>query len=137
MPVISAILIAVVVLAVWLAGLSVALLGMFRAIPVSATVVAVCALLLTGGSVIVAVAAAMSGLIGVPVNLCVLVTIRITFGHAAFAHQHRPRRSADRASYRAATTHAVAGGAGRAADAHIRDVERADGPTRAGRADHA
>ena len=100
MPVISGILITVVVLAFWLAGLSVALLGMFRAIPVSATVVAVCALLLTGGSVIVAVAAAMSGLIGVPVNLCVLVTIRITFGHAAFAHQHRPRRSADRAAVR-------------------------------------
>ena len=77
MSVISAILITVVVLAVWLAGLSVALRGMFRAIPVSGTVVAVCVLLLTGGSVIVAVAAAMGVLIGVPVGLRVLVTIRI------------------------------------------------------------
>jgi len=77
MPVISAILITVVVLAVCLAGLSVALRGYFRAIPVSATVVAVCVLLLTGGSAIAAIAAAMGVLIGVPVGLWVLVTIRI------------------------------------------------------------
>ncbi len=77
MPVISAILITVVVLAVWLAGLAVALRGYFRAIPVSATVVAVCVLLLTGGSVIAAIAAAMGVLIGVPVGLWVLLTIRI------------------------------------------------------------
>ena len=77
MPVISAILITVVVLAVWLAGLSVALRGYFRAIPVSATVVAGSVLLLTGGSAIAAVAAAMGVLIGVPVGLWVLLTIHI------------------------------------------------------------
>jgi hypothetical protein len=76
-PVISAILITVVVLAVCLAGLSVALRGYFRAIPVSAAVVAVCVLLLTGGSAIGAIAAAMGVFIGVPVGLWVLVTIRI------------------------------------------------------------
>ena len=83
MPVISAILITVVVLAVWLAGLSVALRGYFRAIPVSATVVAGSVLLLTGGSAIAAVAAAMGVLIGVPVGLWVLLTIHIN---------RRPRR---------------------------------------------
>ena len=77
MPVISAILITVVVLAVCLAGLSVALRGYFRAIPESAAVVAVCVLLLTGGSALAAIAAAMGVLIGVPVGLWVLVTIRI------------------------------------------------------------
>ncbi len=77
MPVVSAILIAVVVLAVWLAGRAVALRGYFRAIPVSATVVAFCVLLLTGGSAIAAIAAAMGVLIGVPVGLWVLLTIRI------------------------------------------------------------
>jgi hypothetical protein len=77
MTVISAILITVVVLAVWLAGVAVAVRGMFRAIPVSASVVAVCVLLLTGGSVFVAIAAAMGVLIGVPVGLWVLLTIRI------------------------------------------------------------
>jgi len=77
MPVISAILITVVVLAVWLAGLSVALRGYFRAIPMSATVVAICVLLLTGGSAIAAIAAAMGVLIGVPVGLWVLLTICI------------------------------------------------------------
>ncbi len=77
MPVVSAILITVVVLAVWLAGRAVALRGYFRAIPVSATVVAVCVSLLTGGSAIVAIAAAMGVLIGVPVGLWVLLTIRI------------------------------------------------------------
>jgi hypothetical protein len=77
MPVVSAILITVVVLAVWLAGRAVALRGYFRAIPVSATVVAVCVLLLTGGSAIAAIAAAMGVLIGVPVGLWVLLTIRI------------------------------------------------------------
>jgi hypothetical protein len=82
-PVISAILVIVVVLAVCLAGLSVALRGYFRAIPVSAAVVAVCVLLLTGGSAIGAIAAAMGVLIGVPVGLWVLVTIRINV---------RPRR---------------------------------------------
>jgi hypothetical protein len=82
-PVISAILIIVVVLAVCLAGLSVALRGYFRAIPVSAAVVAVCVLLLTGRSAIGAIAAAMGVLIGVPVGLWVLVTIRINV---------RPRR---------------------------------------------
>jgi hypothetical protein len=82
-PVISAILIILVVLAVCLAGLSVALRGYFRAIPVSAAVVAVCVLLLTGGSAIGAIAAAMGVLIGVPVGLWVLVTIRINV---------RPRR---------------------------------------------
>jgi hypothetical protein len=77
MPVVSAILITVVVLAVWLAGRAVALRGYFRAIPVSATVVAVCVLLLTGGPAIAAIAAAMGVLIGVPVGLWVLLTIRI------------------------------------------------------------
>ena len=77
MPVTSAILITVVVLAVCLAGLFVVLRGMFRAIPVSATVVAVCVLLLTGGSAIAAIAAAVGVLIGVPVGLWVLVTICI------------------------------------------------------------
>jgi membrane associated rhomboid family serine protease len=77
MPVVSAILITVVVLAVWLAGRAVALRGYFRAIPVSATVVAVCVSLLTGGSAIAAIAAAMGVLIGVPVGLWVLLTIRI------------------------------------------------------------
>jgi hypothetical protein len=77
MPVVSAILITVVVLAVWLAGLAVALRGMFRAIPASAAVVGVCVLLLTGGSAIVAIAAAMGVLIGAPVGLWVLLTIRI------------------------------------------------------------
>ena len=91
MPVISAILITVIVLAVWLAGLSVALRAYFRAIPVSATVVAVCVLLLTGGSAIATIAAAMGVLIGVPVGLWVLVTIRINV---------RPR------SVRAPTSHA-------------------------------
>ena len=74
---ISAILIAVVALAVCLAGLFVVLRGMFRAIPVSAAVVAVCVLLLTGGSALAAIAAAMGVLIGVPVGLWVLVTISI------------------------------------------------------------
>jgi hypothetical protein len=77
MPVISAILITVVVPVVWLAGLSAVLRGYFRAIPVSAAVAAVCVLLLTGGSAIAALAAAMGVLIGVPVGLWVLVTIRI------------------------------------------------------------
>src|SRR5450755_1780027 len=100
MPVISAILITVVVLAVCLAGLSVALRGYFRAIPVSATVVAVCVLLLTGGSALAAIAAAMGVLIGVPVGLWVLSPSASTSGQAAFAHQHLPRRSADRAAVR-------------------------------------
>ena len=77
MPAISAVLITVVVLAVCLAGLSVALCGYFRAIPASATVVAVCLLVLTGGSAIAAIAAGMGVLIGVPAGLWVLVTIRI------------------------------------------------------------
>jgi hypothetical protein len=77
MSVISAILITVVVLAVCLAGLSVALRGMFRAIPASAAVAVVCVLLLTGGSALAALAAASGVLIGVPVALWVLVTIRI------------------------------------------------------------
>jgi hypothetical protein len=51
--------------------------------PVSGAVVAVCVLLLTGGSAIGAIAAAMGVLIGVPVGLWVLVTIRINV---------RPRR---------------------------------------------
>jgi hypothetical protein len=74
MPVVSAILITVVV---WLAGLAVALRGMFRAIPASAAVVGVCVLLLTGGSALAAIAAALGVLIGVPVGLWVLLTIRI------------------------------------------------------------
>ncbi len=73
----SAILITVVVLVVCLAGVFVALRGMFGAIPVSAGVVVVCVLLLTGDSALAAVAAAMGVLIGVPVGLWVLVTIRI------------------------------------------------------------
>jgi hypothetical protein len=77
MPVSSAILITVVVMAVWLAGLAVALRGMFRAIPVSAAVVGVFVLLLTGGSALAAIAAALGVLIGVPVGLWVLLTIRI------------------------------------------------------------
>jgi len=77
MPVVSAILITVVVLAVWLAGLAVALRGAFRAIPVSAVVVCVCVLLLTGGSAVAGTAAAVGVLIGVPVGLWVLLTIRI------------------------------------------------------------
>jgi small-conductance mechanosensitive channel len=102
MPVISAILIIViVVLAVWLAGLAVVLRGYFRAIPVSAAVVAVCVLLLTGGSAIAAIAAAIGVLIGVPVGLWVLVTVLINIRHAGFAHQHR-RRSANRAAVRQA-----------------------------------
>ena len=76
MPVISAILVTVVVLAVWLAGVAVALRGMFCAIPVSGAVVGVCVLLLTG-SAIAAIAAAIGVLIGVPVGLWVLLTIRI------------------------------------------------------------
>ena len=80
MLIISAILITVVVLAVCLAGLSVVLRGYFRAIPVSAAVVAVCVLLLTGGSAIGAIAAAMGVFIGVPVGLWGLVTIRINVG---------------------------------------------------------
>lgn len=74
---ISAILISVVVLAVGLAGVFVVLRGMFRAIPVSAAVAAVCVLLLTGGSALAAVAAAMGVLVGVPVGLWVLVTVSI------------------------------------------------------------
>ena len=77
MSVVSAILITVVVLAVWLAGLAVVLRGMFRAIPVSAAVVCVCVLLLTGGSAVAATAAAVGVLIGVPVGLWVILTIRI------------------------------------------------------------
>jgi hypothetical protein len=77
MPVISAILITVLLLAVFLGGLSVALRGSFLAIPVSATVVAVCVLLLTGGSAIAAIAVAIGVLVGVPVGLWVLVTICI------------------------------------------------------------
>ena len=50
---------------------------MFRSIPVSAAVVCVCVLLLTGGSAIAAIAAAMGVLIGVPVGLWVILTIRI------------------------------------------------------------
>jgi hypothetical protein len=102
MPVISAILITfVVVLAVWLAGLAVVMRGYFRAIPVSAAVAAVCVLLLTGGSAIAAIAAAVGVLIGVPVGLWVLVTVLINIRHGWFAHQHR-RRSADRAAVRQA-----------------------------------
>ena len=80
MPVISAILITIVVLAVCLAVLSVALRGYFRAIPVSSTVVAVCVLPLSGDSAIAAIAAAMGVLIGIPFGLWVLVTIRVNFG---------------------------------------------------------
>jgi hypothetical protein len=83
MPLISAILITVVVLAVRLAVRAVVLHGYFRAIPVSGAVVAVCVLLLTGGSAIAAVAAGMGVLIGVPVGLWVLLTIHIN---------RRPRR---------------------------------------------
>ena len=77
MSVVSAILITVVVLAVWLAGLAVVLRGMFGAVPVSAAVVCVCVLLLTGGSAVDATAAAMGLLIGIPVGLWVLLTIRV------------------------------------------------------------
>ena len=103
MPVVSAILITVVVLAVWLAGLAVALRGMFRAIPVSGE--CRCRLRLR--------LAAYRRFCGCRhccrngrADRCSRLASGCcspsasTSGHAAFADRHGPRRSADRVAVR-------------------------------------
>jgi hypothetical protein len=74
---ISAILIVIVVLAICLAGLFVVLRGWLLVIPLSAATVALCVLLLTGGSAVAALGAMVGVLIGLPVGLWVFVAICI------------------------------------------------------------